>query len=101
MLETSLAHILAHRVQARQRFQADTICRRLDLHLAVRLLAPFDTMDFYKSLELSAREYGVSISATELGEGFQNALVLAILQAFEQHRKCRSPFQKPVQKARP
>lgn len=49
--------------------------------------SPFEVMDFYRSLDLCVREYGVSISATELGEGFQNALVLAILQAFEQHRK--------------
>jgi predicted ATP-dependent endonuclease of OLD family len=49
--------------------------------------APFDTIDFYKSLELRVREFGTTISATELGEGFQNALVLAILQSFEQHRK--------------
>lgn len=49
--------------------------------------SPFDTMDFYKSLDLCVREGSFSISATELGEGIQNALVLAILQAFEERRK--------------
>src|SRR5579885_1941619 len=49
--------------------------------------APFDTMDFYKSLDLRIREGSFSISATELGEGIQNALVMAILQAFEERRK--------------
>lgn len=49
--------------------------------------APFDTMDFYKSLDLRVREGSFTISATELGEGMQNALVLAILQAFEERRK--------------
>jgi predicted ATP-dependent endonuclease of OLD family len=49
--------------------------------------APFDTIDFYKSLDLRVREGSFTISATELGEGMQNALVLAILQAFEARRK--------------
>jgi predicted ATP-dependent endonuclease of OLD family len=50
--------------------------------------SPFDAMDFYKSLDLRIREQGgFTISATELGEGMQNALVIAILQAFEERRK--------------
>ncbi len=49
--------------------------------------SPFDTMDFYKSLDLRVREGDFIISATELGEGIQNALVLSILQAFEERRK--------------
>jgi predicted ATP-dependent endonuclease of OLD family len=49
--------------------------------------SPFTTMEFYKSLDLHVREKGFSISATELGEGMQNALVLSILQAFEERRK--------------
>ncbi len=49
--------------------------------------SPFDTMDFYKSLDLRVREGAFSVSATELGEGIQNALVLAILKAFEERRK--------------
>ena len=55
---------------------------KLDLYFS-----PFDTMDFYKALDLRVREGGFTISATELGEGIQNALVLAILQAFEARRK--------------
>lgn len=49
--------------------------------------APFSTADFYRSLKLQFREGDFIIDATELGEGFQNALVLAILQAFEERRK--------------
>ncbi len=49
--------------------------------------SPFDAMDFYKSLDLRIREGDFTISATELGEGMQNALVLSILQAFEERRK--------------
>ena len=49
--------------------------------------SPFDTMDIYKALDLRIRESGFTISATELGDGMQNALVLAILQAFEERRK--------------
>jgi ABC-type cobalamin/Fe3+-siderophores transport system ATPase subunit len=49
--------------------------------------APFDTMTFYKNLELHVREAGFDIDASELGGGMQNALVLAILQAYEQRRK--------------
>ena len=49
--------------------------------------SPFDTMDFYKALDLRVREGEFTISASLLGEGIQNALVLAILQAFEERRK--------------
>ena len=49
--------------------------------------SPFDTMDFYKALDLRVREGAFSVSATELGEGVQNALVLAILKVFEERRK--------------
>src|SRR5207249_804176 len=49
--------------------------------------APLDTMDFYSALALRVEEAGFAIDATELGEGFQNALVLAILQVFEERRK--------------
>ena len=54
----------------------------LDFHFA-----PFDTMAFYKNLELHVREAGFDINASELGEGMQNVLVLAILQAYEQRRR--------------
>jgi len=49
--------------------------------------SPLDTFEFYKLLDLRVREGGFAISATELGEGVQNVLVLAILQAFEERRK--------------
>jgi len=63
-------------------FDPDADVDELDLYFS-----PFDTMDFYKALDLRVREHGFTISATELGEGIQNALVLAILQAFEERRK--------------
>ncbi|HEY6195516.1 MAG TPA: AAA family ATPase [Candidatus Eisenbacteria bacterium] len=63
-------------------FDPSTDSEKLDF-----FFSPFDSMDFYKSLDLRVREGGFSISATELGEGVQNALVLAILRAFEQRRR--------------
>lgn len=49
--------------------------------------SPFCAMDFYKALDLMVREGDFSISASQLGEGIQNVLVLAILQAFAERRK--------------
>lgn len=63
-------------------FDPDIDADRLDFSFT-----PFDTFDFYKALDLMVREGDFTISATELGEGVQNALVLAILQAFEERRK--------------
>ncbi len=48
---------------------------------------PMSSMDFYKNLELVIKDHGFSISATEVGEGFQNAIVLAILRAFEETKR--------------
>lgn len=48
---------------------------------------PMTTMDFYRSLDLAIRDNGFPISATEVGEGFQNAIVIAILRAFEETRR--------------
>jgi len=49
---------------------------------------PFDTIEFFKMLDLRVKdESGFSISASELGDGLQNAMVLAILRAFESTRK--------------
>jgi putative ATP-dependent endonuclease of the OLD family len=48
---------------------------------------PFNSMEFYKSLDLLIKEGSFEISATELGGGVQNTLVLSIMKAFEQHRK--------------
>jgi predicted ATP-dependent endonuclease of OLD family len=63
-------------------FDPVTDTDKLDL-----FFSPFDTMDFYKSLDLRVREGTFSVSATELGEGVQNALVLAILKTFEERLK--------------
>lgn len=48
---------------------------------------PIRTMDFYKALDIVIKEGDFSISATEVGEGFQNAIVLAVLRAFEETRR--------------
>jgi predicted ATP-dependent endonuclease of OLD family len=48
---------------------------------------PMETMDFYKSLDLVVREGDFSISAKEMGGGMQNAIVLAVLRAFEETRR--------------
>jgi putative ATP-dependent endonuclease of the OLD family len=48
---------------------------------------PIDSFDFYKSLDLLIREDGFTVSAQEMGEGMQNAIVLAILQAFEETQR--------------
>jgi putative ATP-dependent endonuclease of OLD family len=48
---------------------------------------PIGTMDFYKTLDIVIKEQDFSISATEVGEGFQNAIVLAVLRAFEETRR--------------
>lgn len=48
---------------------------------------PLSAQDFYRALDLVISEQGFDISATELGHGVQNALVLSILQVFEQRRK--------------
>ncbi|REJ76313.1 MAG: DUF2813 domain-containing protein [Acidobacteria bacterium] len=49
--------------------------------------SPFDTFEFYKSLDLQIGEGEMSISATEVGDGLQNAIIMAMLQALESHKK--------------
>jgi predicted ATP-dependent endonuclease of OLD family len=44
-------------------------------------------LDFYKSMDLMLKDHDFTVSATGVGEGFQNAIVLAILRAFEETRK--------------
>jgi len=63
-------------------FDPEVDSDKLDLYFS-----PFDTMSFYKQLDLRVREGEFTISAVELGEGIQNALVLSILQVFEERRK--------------
>src|SRR5262249_42705847 len=48
---------------------------------------PMTTMDFYKALDIAIKDNGFPINATEVGEGFQNAIVIAILRAFEETRR--------------
>src|SRR3989339_527838 len=45
------------------------------------------SLEFYKSLELFVVENDFRINATELGGGFQNAIVISIVKAFEERRK--------------
>ena len=45
------------------------------------------SLEFYKSLEIYIKEHDYQVNATELGTGFQNAIVLAILRAFEERKK--------------
>ena len=54
--------------------------------------APFSTKMFYQSLQLMVKENGYEINALELGGGFQNALIMSIMQAFEQRRKSGAVF---------
>jgi predicted ATP-dependent endonuclease of OLD family len=77
-LEASIKHNALRQLG----FNPETDTNKLDF-----FFAPFDTLDFYKALDLRVREGDFTISATELGEGIQNALVLSILQAFEERRK--------------
>lgn len=63
-------------------FDAETEADKLDL-----FFNPLTSLGFYKSLEIFVNEFDYSINATELGSGFQNAIVLAILKSFEERRK--------------
>jgi predicted ATP-dependent endonuclease of OLD family len=53
---------------------------------------PLSSLEFYKSLEIWIKEHGFSINAIDLGTGFQNALVISILKAFEERRKAGALF---------
>ncbi|KPJ56295.1 hypothetical protein AMJ49_05205 [Parcubacteria bacterium DG_74_2] len=53
---------------------------------------PLTSIDFYTSLQIYVKENDFEINATELGGGFQNALVIAILKAFEERRKSGALF---------
>lgn len=63
-------------------FNPETETDKLDLYFN-----PLSSLEFYKSLEIYVREHEYNINATELGAGFQNAIVLAILKAFEDRKK--------------
>src|SRR5690606_12019580 len=59
-------------------FNPETEGDKLDLYFN-----PLSSLEFYKSLEIFVNEHDYNVNATELGAGFQNAIVLAILKAFE------------------
>jgi len=63
-------------------FNPETEADKLDL-----FFNPLTSLEFYKSLEIYVKEHNYSVNATELGAGFQNAIVLAILRAFEDRKK--------------
>jgi predicted ATP-dependent endonuclease of OLD family len=63
-------------------FNPETESDKLDLYFN-----PLSSLEFYKSLEIFVKEHEYNINATELGAGFQNAIVLAILKAFEDRKK--------------
>lgn len=63
-------------------FNPATDTEKLDL-----FFSPLTSLEFYKSLEIFINEHGYNVNATELGAGFQNAIVLAILRSFEDRRK--------------
>ena len=47
----------------------------------------FDSFDFFKALRLAFREGAIVTDATAMGHGAQNALIIAIFQAYERLRK--------------
>ena len=53
---------------------------------------PLTSLDFYKSLEIWVKENDFNINATQLGSGFQNAIVISILKAFEERKKSGAIF---------
>ena len=53
---------------------------------------PLTSLDFYKSLEIWVNENNFNINATQLGSGFQNAIVISILRAFEERKKSGAIF---------
>ncbi len=63
-------------------FNPKTETDKLDLYFN-----PLSSIEFYKSLEIYVKEHEYNINAIELGAGFQNAIVMAILKAFEDRKK--------------
>ena len=60
-----------------------------DLTLAFGAL---NTNDFYRALDLQLTEAGLTVDALDLGQGFQNAVIMAILEAYEKRRKQGAVF---------
>jgi putative ATP-dependent endonuclease of OLD family len=63
-------------------FDPSADAEKIDLYFT-----PLDSFDFYKTLDLLVKEDNFTISAQAMGEGMQNAIVLAILQAYEETQK--------------
>jgi len=63
-------------------FNPSTDTDKLDI-----FFTPLSSLDFYRSLEIFVKEHNYNINATELGAGFQNAIVIAIVKAFEERKK--------------
>lgn len=77
-VESSIKQNVLHQLG----FDPDTDKDKIDLYFN-----PMDSMDFYKTMDLIVKEEGFEISAQEMGTGLQNAIVLAILKAFEETKK--------------
>lgn len=60
-----------------------------DLSLA---FGPPLAIDFYHALELQLTEAGVTVNASTLGQGFQNAVFMAILEAYAKRKKRGAVF---------
>ena len=65
----------------------DTAVDDLDLYFT-----PLDTFDFYKSLDLMIREGDFNISATQMGGGMQNAIVLQNAPGFRRNTPPRCDY---------
>jgi predicted ATP-dependent endonuclease of OLD family len=48
---------------------------------------PMDSEDFYQKLKITVSEPGLQLDATDLGGGFQNAIVMAILKTYEERNR--------------
>jgi predicted ATPase len=76
LLETAIKR------NALEQLGLDTRTDEVDLYFT-----PMESMDFYKCLDLVVKEGIFSMSATRMGEGMQNAIVIAVLRAFEETRR--------------
>lgn len=63
-------------------FNPETDNEKLDIYFT-----PLTSLEFYRSLEIFVKEHNYNINAVELGSGFQNAIVISILKAFEERKK--------------
>jgi len=51
-----------------------------------------EAWDFFKSLRLLVRDHGVPIDSLDIGDGAQNALIIAIFQVYERMKKAGAIF---------